>query len=98
MSPARAIFLQPEPADRLSSLRARIDELDLGILRLVEQRGSVVEEILQLKQSRGQPVLDEDRERQLLERLRALHRGPHDWLEVEDLFRQLLAMSKGLAK
>ena len=38
-----------EASERLLALRDRIDELDLGILRLVEQRGHVVEEILALK-------------------------------------------------
>ncbi len=79
-------------------MRARIDEIDLGILRLIEQRGAVVEEILRLKQSSGRAVLDEARERQLLDRLHSLHVGPHDWPAVELVFRQLLAMSRGLAK
>ena len=85
-------------SERLLALRDRIDELDLGILRLVEQRGRVVEEILALKRSSGMPVLDEDRERQLLGRLRASHRGPHDWHDVERVFRLLLEISRGLAK
>jgi 3-deoxy-7-phosphoheptulonate synthase/chorismate mutase len=89
---------RPELPDGLASLRTRIDEIDLGILRLIEQRGSVVEEILRLKQSSGRPVLDEARERQLLDRLQGLHVGPHDWPAVELVFRQLLAMSRGLAK
>jgi 3-deoxy-7-phosphoheptulonate synthase/chorismate mutase len=91
----------PAPAegrDQLSALRARIDELDLGILRLIEQRGLVVEEILELKRSVDLPVQDEGRERQLLERLRAKHRGPHDWQEVERVFRLLLEISRGLAR
>jgi 3-deoxy-7-phosphoheptulonate synthase / chorismate mutase len=89
---------RPEPLDGLAALRVRIDEIDLGILRLIEQRGRVVEEILRLKQARGRPVLDEARERQLLDRLQSLHLGPHDWPEVELVFRQLLAMSRGLAR
>lgn len=84
-------------SERLLALRDRIDELDLGILRLVEQRGRVVEEILALKQSAGMPVLDENRERQLLRRLQARHRGPHDWHDVERVFRLLLEISRGLA-
>ena len=84
-------------SQRLLALRDRIDELDLGILRLVEQRGRVVEEILELKQSAGMPVLDENRERQLLRRLRDRHRGPHDWHDVERVFRLLLEISRGLA-
>ncbi len=84
-------------SERLLALRDRIDELDLGILRLVEQRGRVVEQILALKQSAGMPVLDENRERQLLRRLQAKHRGPHDWHDVERVFRLLLEISRGLA-
>jgi len=86
-----------EASERLLALRDRIDELDLGILRLVEQRGHVVEEILALKQVSGMPVLDEAREHQLLRRLRARHRGPHDWHDVERVFRLLLEISRGLA-
>jgi 3-deoxy-7-phosphoheptulonate synthase/chorismate mutase len=96
MYAASEIVPQPEPLDGLASLRARIDEIDLGILRLIDQRGRVVEEILRLKRSGGRPVLDEAREWQLLDRLQSLHEGPHDWPEVESVFRQLLAMSRGL--
>ena len=85
-----------ETAERLLGLRDRIDEIDLGILRLVEHRGRVVEDILALKQSSGMPVLDEAREQQLLRRLRARHRGPHDWQDVERVFRLLLEISRGL--
>lgn len=98
MDPAGETPPRPELPEGLAALRVRIDEIDLGILRLIEQRGRVVEEILDLKQSRGRPVLDEARERQLLDRLHSLHEGPHDWAEVERVFRQLLAMSRGLAK
>jgi 3-deoxy-7-phosphoheptulonate synthase/chorismate mutase len=98
MESAGKTSARPELPDGLASLRARIDEIDLGILRLIEQRGAVVEEILRLKQSSGRAVLDEARERQLLDRLRGLHVGPHDWHAVELVFRQLLAMSRGLAK
>jgi 3-deoxy-7-phosphoheptulonate synthase/chorismate mutase len=98
MHPACETLAQPEPLDGLAALRVRIDEIDLGILRLIDQRGRVVEEILRLKQAKGRPVLDEARERQLLDRLHALHEGPHDWPEVERVFRQLLAMSRGLAR
>ena len=98
MSAAQALRAPAEGRDQLSSLRARIDEVDLGILRLIEQRGHIVEEILLLKQSVDLPVLDEARERQLLERLRARHRGPHDWQEVERVFRLLLEISRGLAR
>jgi len=43
-------------------------------------------------------VLDEARERQVLERLRGMHGGPHEWAGVERIFRMLLEISRGLAK
>ena len=84
--------------DRLPALRARIDELDLGILKLIDERGRTVQDILALKQSVGMPVLDEAREQQVLERLRRMHRGPHAWSGVERIFRMLLEISRGLAR
>jgi 3-deoxy-7-phosphoheptulonate synthase/chorismate mutase len=98
MSAVRAMAQPIDRTDRLPALRARIDELDLGILKLIEQRGHTVEDIFLLKRSAGLPVLDETRERQLLERLRAMHRGPHDWHDVERVFRLLLEISRGLAQ
>jgi chorismate mutase len=87
-----------EPLDHLPALRARIDELDLGILRLMELRGRIVEDIGLHKQAAGIPVLDEVRERQLLERLRRLNQGPYEWHDVERVFRVILEISRGLAR
>ncbi len=87
----------PQPLlEALQALRLRIDEQDLKILGAIEQRGSIVEEILALKQSAGFLAFDAIRERQLLERLHATYRGPYPWQEVEQLFRTLLEMSRTL--
>lgn len=82
--------------EALQALRVQIDEQDLNILRAIDQRGRIVEEILALKQSAGFPAFDAIRERQLLERLHAMYRGPYQWQEVEQLFRTLLEMSRTL--
>ena len=58
----------------LQALRLRIDEQDLKILRAMEERGRIVEEVLALKQSAGFPAFDAIRERQLLQRLHATYR------------------------
>ena len=80
----------------LHALRSRIDEQDLKILRAIEERGRIVEEVLVLKQSAGFPPFDAIRERQLLQRLQATYHGPYQWREVELVFRTLLEMSRTL--
>ena len=98
MNAARQDVGHVGPMEQLPSLRARIDELDLGILRLIDERGRTVQQILALKRSAGVPVLDEAREQQVLDRLRSMHGGPHAWSGVERIFRLLLEISRGLAK
>jgi chorismate mutase len=99
MRSARTLGAAPEQhLDHLRALRARIDEVDLGILRLMELRGRIVEDIGLHKQAVGIPVLDEVRERQLLERLRWLNQGPYEWHDVERVFRLLLEISRSLAR
>lgn len=80
----------------LQVLRSRIDEQDLRILRAIEERGRIVEDVIVLKQSAGFPAFDAIRERQLLQRLQATYRGPYHWHEVEQVFRTLLEMSRTL--
>ena len=84
------------PAASLHALRARIDEQDQRILRAIEARGRIVEEVLVLKQTAGFPAFDAIRERQLLERLQAAYHGPYHWRQVEQVFRTLLEMSRTL--
>jgi len=80
----------------LQALRSRIDEQDRRILRAIEERGRIVEEVLVLKRSAGFPAFDAIRERQLLQRLQVTYRGPYHWQEVEQVFRTLLEMSRTL--
>jgi 3-deoxy-7-phosphoheptulonate synthase / chorismate mutase len=82
---------------RLAALRVRIDEVDLELLRLLERRGQVVEEVMALKRSTGTPTLDAIREEQILSRLRAMHKGPYEWQAIARVFRLVLEISRGLA-
>lgn len=83
-------------AAMLDQLRAEVDRIDLALLRLVERRGRVVEQILDVKDAAGWPVRNELRERQLLSRLQNMYRGPYRWSDVRRLFDVLLQISLGL--
>ncbi len=53
----------------LESLRAIIDELDQKIMRMLDERFKVCEEIGRLKASSSSPVLDEGREKAILQKI-----------------------------
>ena len=81
----------------LAALRVKIDQVDLELLRILERRGQVVAEIMELKKSTGTPTLDPVREEQVLSRLRAMHKGPYDWPSIARVFRLVMEISRGMA-
>jgi chorismate mutase/prephenate dehydratase len=55
----------------LDDLRRRIDELDEGILKLLDERAHVVADVARAKRASNLPTYDPERERQVLDRLAA---------------------------
>ncbi len=51
----------------LNKLRAKIDEIDSEILKLIKERMAIVEEISNIKREKGLPVYDGEREREVVE-------------------------------
>lgn len=56
----------------LDNLRAQIDEIDKGILILLEKRFQIAKDIQKSKSTFGLPVSDQKREAKVLERLEKL--------------------------
>lgn len=81
--------------DPLSSLRARIDEIDDQILALLEERGAVVRQISATKLEHGLPVFVPDREGRKVDAFRekAEERGlDPEW--AEDFLRMMMSASR----
>jgi chorismate mutase len=72
-------------------LRERIAENDREIVAGVNARLRLVAELWRLKEERGAPRLDPDREARLRESLAAANEGP---LTPAGLVRELLALTK----
>jgi len=53
----------------LSELRVKIDELDVGIVKLLEERFSLIEEIIKVKDNQGLKIEDKKREEEIIEKL-----------------------------
>ena len=75
-------------------LRDEISALDRSILDAVNGRIELVAARGRHKQEGGLPVLDPDRERQLLDDLASANSGPLSDEGVRELFRELLDLTK----
>ena len=81
----------------LDDLRKKIDELDVQIVRLIAERMEVTRDIGKEKSGIGKPVQDKAREQKVLEKVKNIAQDanlPPD--EIEKVYRQFFAISKGL--
>ena len=81
-------------SDRFEELRAEIAANDAEIVRAVNHRLRLVQELWRLKAERGDERLDPDRERRLREALARLNEGPLSEQGLERLVEELLALTK----
>lgn len=78
----------------LNEIRGRIDGIDREMVRLFEERMAICREVAQFKIETGKPVLDREREQQKITALRALAHSAFNARSVEELFTQIMAMSR----
>ncbi len=78
----------------LAESRKKIDAIDKEITRLFEERMEVANDVAAYKRSTGKKVFDPERENQKLETLRGLASNEFNEVAVEDLFRQIMSISR----
>jgi chorismate mutase/prephenate dehydratase len=80
----------------LEKLRREIDQIDNEILKLLNKRAEVVIGISHIKRNEKAKFYSPEREREILERLTALNKGPfpHETLKV--IYREILSASLSL--
>ena len=82
----------------LEKLRSRIDELDSELLKLLNERAKCVLKIGKIKQKEKKDVLVPLREKELLDRLLTVNKGPMTDEMVFYLFQQIIDTLKDLQK
>lgn len=78
----------------LSDYRARIDEIDGQITRLLERRMRVVEGIARYKLEKGMPVLQPEREAQVIEKQVARLENPENAGAIRGLYAEIMRSSR----
>ena len=79
-----------------SDWRARIDTVDQILVDLLNRRLQYAQEIGKIKKERGQQVRDPERERQVLEGLKAYNKGPLSSAAIEEIFNRIMQEARQL--
>jgi chorismate mutase len=80
----------------LENWRKQIDELDLQIVGLLNQRAHAALEIGKLKQATSLPVYEPAREKVIYERIRAVNPGPLPDIELVRIYERIIDVMRTL--
>ena len=95
MSSRVAKKASPEPPS-IETLRARMDEINVKILRLVSLRASIATEIGRLKHNDGVVVYQPAREREIIEKMIAENQGPLTDEQVKRIYVEIISACRAL--
>tara|TARA_B100000579_G_C22807916_1_gene843544 strand:+ start:656 stop:958 length:303 start_codon:yes stop_codon:yes gene_type:complete len=84
--------------ESLAKLRSRIDEIDSELLKSLNERAKCVSKIGKIKQKEKSDVLVPLREKELLDRLCSVNKGPMTDVMVIYIFQQIIDTLKSLQK
>lgn len=82
----------------LNELRDRLDEINLSLLQLINERAKVVQEIGRVKEKQGVNKYDPMRERAMLDLIEENNAGPLDDVTIKHIFKEIFKMSLDLQK
>jgi chorismate mutase len=79
-----------EMQERVRELREQVDKVDRDLIRALNERARIVQEIMALKAQAGAPVYDPKREEEILQRVVKLNTGPIYDSSMRDIFEMIL--------
>lgn len=80
----------------LAELRGQLDQIDEKIVQLYEERMEICSQVADYKIETGKKVLDKAREEEKLNKVRSLAHSEFNAQGVQELFEQIMAMSRKL--
>ena len=75
--------------NELDQLRTRVDELNLELLRLINERAGLVQEIGKAKENQGVFRYDPVRERTMLDKIKEHNDGPFENSTIDHIFKEI---------
>ena len=80
----------------LEQIRKKIDQLDLQILKFLNQRAKLTLDIGKIKTKNGKPIFSPGREKQIYHRLNVVNKGPLESKTLEAIYREIMSGSLSL--
>ncbi len=81
---------ETEMQEKVQELRDRVNEVDKDLVRALNERASVVKEIMAMKAEAGTPVYDPKREEEILQRAMEYNEGPIYDTSMREIFELIL--------
>ena len=82
----------------ISDWRKKIDELDIEIVRLINQRAEAARAIGELKKMADLPVYEPRREQEVFDRVRKANRGPLPDSELLHVYERIIDVMRTLQR
>jgi chorismate mutase len=76
--------------NRIEDLRSRVDEVDRELIRNLNERARIVQEIVAIKAEAGKPLFDPRREEEILRKVAEENEGPIYDSSIREIFELIL--------
>jgi len=76
--------------EKVQELRGRVDEVDKDLVRALNERARIVQEIMRMKAEAGSPVYDPKREEEILRRVVEWNEGPIYDSSMREIYELIL--------
>ena len=76
--------------EKVQELRDRVDEVDKDLVRALNERARIVQEIMAMKAEAGAPVYDPKREEEILQRAMEYNEGPIYDTSMREIYELIL--------
>jgi chorismate mutase len=78
--------------------RKKIDEIDLQLVALINERALAALAIGKLKSTANLPVYEPNRERMVFDRVRAANKGPLPDIELQHIYERIIDVMRALQR
>jgi chorismate mutase len=82
----------------IADWRKKIDELDLRLVELLNERARAAQEIGRLKRNTKMPIYEPDREKIIFENVRKANQGPLPDNELRHVYERIIDVMRNIQK